>query len=269
MNLFPIGLAALVSAGAGAEQAAAAGPWQVEKADWDCTVLLREQGARPRWLALGTTPGSGMVRLVMADPAWGGRDAAKAAAMPFILDPGGPVAAREKPRPIRIGGEAAVEQAGIDHSVLAAFATTRSVRLEKNGRTAARMDLAEPASAVRALRECEDGMLRQWGVDTAARAALGRLPKPAGAGAITWFRWEEYPEAAVRTGASGTVLTRIRVDRFGAVGGCTVVVSSGHTSLDRQTCESILKRARFEPALDSSGTAVASEYIARTVWRAQ
>ncbi|MGZ8979069.1 MAG: energy transducer TonB, partial [Allosphingosinicella sp.] len=255
MDLLPIAFAAL-ALGPGTEEGPT-GPWRVERADSHCTLIRQEPGARPLHLTLEMTPGTGQIRIMAADPAWSDRDAAKAAAMPFLLDPGGPVVG-EKARPVRNLAGAGVELAGIDQAFLATFAEARSIRLERDGRTPFRVQLPEIAAAVSALRDCEEDSLRQWGVDTAARAALRRLPKPAGAGAITWFRWQEYPDAAVIAGASGTVVTRIAVDSAGGAKSCTVVVSAGHPALDKRTCQSILKRARFEPALDSAGKAVRS-----------
>jgi protein TonB len=47
----------------------------------------------------------------------------------------------------------------------------------------------------------------------------------------------------------------------GRVGGCTVVRSSGHASLDETTCRLIERRFRYRPALDASGRPTsATEY---------
>jgi TonB family protein len=267
MNILPAALAAL-TLGDAAPEPAPAGPWRVERIDSRCTLIREEAGARPRFLALETTPGSGVIRLIAADPGWSGFSPAEAAAMRFILEPGDPVAG-ERVGPIRKPAGAGVELNSVDWSFLGAFASAGAIRMEGKGRSPVRLELAGASSAVRALRHCEEDSLRQWGIDTGARAGLRRLPKPAGAGAISWFRWEEYPEEAVRARASGTAVARVAVDAAGRPANCSVVVSAGHPSLDSLTCKSILKRARFEPALDAAGKAVRSDYFARTVWRTQ
>jgi TonB family protein len=210
-------------------------------------------------------PGAGVVRIVVTDPAWSARDSARAAAMKLFLDPGGPVEI-DKVRPIPSADGRGVEMAE-DHSFLTALASARSIRLERKGRIAFRAELPDSAGAVRALLDCEEGALREWGFDIAARAALSRLPRPAGVGAVSWFRWQDYPEEAVLARASGMVVARISVDSSGRAAACAVVVGAGHASLDRRTCQSIMERARFEPALDSKGKPVGSEYIVRTVWQ--
>lgn len=267
MSLLPVAFAAFALGGTGGESEPS-DPWRVERIEHRCTLFRQEDGARPVLLTLDTTPGSGLIRLIVADPGWSEQAAAEAAGMSFLLDPGGPVAG-ERARPIRNPAGAGVELTGIDQSFLAAFAAAGSIRLQGNGKTPLRLKLADASAAVRALRDCEEQGLRHWGVDTAARSALVRLPKPAGAGAIEWFRWQEYPKEAIRARASGTVVTRVTVGPTGRATNCTIVVGAGHPALDKRTCESILKRARFDPALDAAGKAVRSDYIARTVWRTE
>jgi TonB family protein len=265
MNLLQIAFAALTASGAGAPEASA-GSWKVERIDSQCTLFRQETGARPTFLALQTLPGSGLIRLIVADPAWSDTAAVEAASSSVLLDNGGAVTG-EKARPVHTPAGAGVEMTGIDQSVLATIAAAGSIRLEGKGKTRFLMKLPHAAAAVGEFRDCEAGSLREWGVDTVARAGLRRLPKPAGAGIIEWFRWQDYPHEAVRARISGTVVARIAVSVSGAATDCAVAVTSGHRALDERTCKSILKRARFEPALDSAGKAVRSDYVIRAVWR--
>jgi TonB family protein len=265
MNLLSIVFAVLAASGAGAGEAPS-GSWRVERIDSHCILLGPGPGPKPQLLTIKTTPGSGLLQLAVTDPSWSYREASRAAQMQFVLDPGGPVTG-ERAIPVRNSAGAGVEISGIDPSFLAAFAEAASIRLEQKGKVLFRAQLSDAPAWVRAFRDCEDDSLRQWGVDVAARTALTRLPKPAGAGAIGWFRWQEFPQEASKPGTSGTTIARIAVDAAGRPASCAVAVSAGHPALDRTTCWSILKRARFEPALDSAGKAIDSEYILRTVWR--
>lgn len=259
-------LLAAMSLAAQVAEAAPAAPWQIERGEWRCALSWTGPDAKAQRLTLDTTPGSGLLRLAATDPAWGDQAAGKAAAMPFLLDPGGPVAGERK-RALSSFAGGSVELSGIEPTFLAALAQARSIRLEEKGKTPFGLGLPDAAAAVRAFRDCEESRLRDWGVDTAARAALGRLPRPAGAGAVEWFRWQEYPREAARAGVGGTAVARITVSPAGSPADCAIVVSARHPALDALTCQSIVKRARFEPALDSAGKAVRSEYILRTSWR--
>ena len=56
------------------------------------------------------------------------------------------------------------------------------------------------------------------------------------------------------------------VDPTGRVTGCNVTTSSGSLSLDLATCSIIQRRARFTPAQDGAGRAVADRVQARIRW---
>ena len=64
---------------------------------------------------------------------------------------------------------------------------------------------------------------------------------------------KDYPRSALQARAQGNVAVRYTILPDGRVGGCTVVRSSGHPSLDEITCRLIEKRFRYRPALDASG----------------
>jgi protein TonB len=66
----------------------------------------------------------------------------------------------------------------------------------------------------------------------------------------------DYPGAAWRAGAGGTVHIRFVVGRDGRVDDCSVTRSSGRGDLDSTTCRLIKRRFRYEPARDSQGKPV-------------
>lgn len=69
----------------------------------------------------------------------------------------------------------------------------------------------------------------------------------------SWYRFTDYPEAAIRAGRQGYVTVAFEVLPSGRVGKCKVVRSSGSSQLDSIPCRLIRKRARFEPARDPAG----------------
>ncbi len=78
---------------------------------------------------------------------------------------------------------------------------------------------------------------------------------------------DDYPKVSQRNGDEGTVVVEASVDRDGLVSSCRIKSSSGHVALDEQTCALFRARARFEPARDRRGRAVASTYERMVVWR--
>ncbi|MBC9031961.1 energy transducer TonB [Sphingomonas sp. JC676] len=67
------------------------------------------------------------------------------------------------------------------------------------------------------------------------------------------IRDADYPRAAARVGASGTVYLRFIVDVRGRVTDCTVTRSSGHAALDNATCRLIRKRFAISRARTRRG----------------
>ena len=77
----------------------------------------------------------------------------------------------------------------------------------------------------------------------------------------------DYPVAAARTDAQGSVLMQLAVDADGRVSGCTIIASSGSAVLDNEACRLTRERARFEPAADNSGKPVPSHFKQLVTWR--
>ncbi|MBV9929603.1 MAG: energy transducer TonB [Alphaproteobacteria bacterium] len=77
----------------------------------------------------------------------------------------------------------------------------------------------------------------------------------------------DYPSDAVRREEQGATRFRLAVGPDGRVTGCTVTASSGSAALDSATCRLMKSRARFAPARDSTGNAVADAVTSTIVWR--
>lgn len=78
---------------------------------------------------------------------------------------------------------------------------------------------------------------------------------------------DDYPTAAVMAEEEGSVEVVLKVDAKGDLADCVVITSSGSAALDAQTCRLFWLRAKFEPARDASGKAVAGAFSQRITWR--
>jgi TonB family protein len=94
-------------------------------------------------------------------------------------------------------------------------------------------------------------------------------PRPASGNLTGLFTANDYPREALRKEEQGTTAVRLDIDERGRIRTCTVLDSSGSASLDRATCNVLTRRARFSPALDSAGRAVADTHVQRISWRLQ
>jgi len=115
------------------------------------------------------------------------------------------------------------------------------------------------------LKECEAGLLEEWGLSRPAQQSLKSFPQPKAEPAAYFFD-EDYPTKAVQSGAIGAIQARITVNTDGRPVDCHIMQTSGHKDLDDATCVIFVKRARFEPARDKSGNAVVSPYVFRVTW---
>lgn len=82
-----------------------------------------------------------------------------------------------------------------------------------------------------------------------------------------WANTNDYPTKALAEQREGTTGFKLSIDASGVPLSCTVAQSSGHADLDEATCSNIMRRARFYPAQDDKGAAVAGEYSSRVRWR--
>jgi TonB family protein len=100
----------------------------------------------------------------------------------------------------------------------------------------------------------------------AAAVAAANASKPVPIDPQSWFVNDDYPADAIRAEKQGKVGYRLDVDAAGAVTGCTIIASSGSALLDAPTCELLRKRARFQPARDRNGRAIASAWNSALKW---
>jgi protein TonB len=77
---------------------------------------------------------------------------------------------------------------------------------------------------------------------------------------------EDYPAAARAQGIRGTTRVELDVAATGRITACRVAVSSGAAILDAATCRLLSSRARFAPARDGAGQAVAGTVEASLSW---
>jgi protein TonB len=63
----------------------------------------------------------------------------------------------------------------------------------------------------------------------------------------------DYPQAAEGSGVRGIVAVTLTIGPDGRIRSCAIRQSSGVPLLDEQTCNTLRRRARFTPAMDSNG----------------
>ncbi|MEQ1687768.1 MAG: TonB family protein [Sphingopyxis sp.] len=83
----------------------------------------------------------------------------------------------------------------------------------------------------------------------------------------SWVTTDDYPSSAQREGAEGVTGTRLSISAEGRVTNCDVTSSSGNSALDQAACRNLIRRARYEPALDRDGNPTSGVATKRVRWQ--
>lgn len=246
----------------GAASAPAAAPdpipadrWIVNWGEQGCYLMRRTERWPTAIFLLRTVPGSRRWDVVLIGSAW-------TRGSTISWQPSGEALPRHSHVERTTAGDALVIYAR-PPSFLETVAAAQSIRVERNGRILLEIPFPEAAQAVAALRQCEIGVLRDWGIDPVAYAAI-RVPPRGDIAAVVSDA--DYPPEAVRAGFSGRTVVRLIIDADGRVSDCATVASSGHAILDTRTCEIYRRRLRLTPATGADGTPTAAALVTTLRW---
>lgn len=98
-------------------------------------------------------------------------------------------------------------------------------------------------------------------------AILAASPSQAAVMQGGWISDADYPVSALQSGQQGAVQVRFLVNTAGAVSECKVAATSGSPALDARSCEIVVQRFRFKPAMDGSGKAVEEWRSQKVSWK--
>lgn len=115
------------------------------------------------------------------------------------------------------------------------------------------------------LRDCNDWLLGQWGIDVEKHRHLTRRAAPTGAPS-DWFRSADYPKNMLNELRTGLVYFRLLVDPDGTISDCTIQRSPMPVEFAVRTCEVVKQRGSFVPALDADGEPIRSYWLGAVRW---
>ena len=78
---------------------------------------------------------------------------------------------------------------------------------------------------------------------------------------------DDYPPSAARNNEEGQVVFILDISAEGRVTNCTVTLSSGSAALDSATCRIMRSRARYTPARNLRGEAIAGRDQGAVRWQ--
>jgi len=113
-----------------------------------------------------------------------------------------------------------------------------------------------------AFRQCTADLVRSWNLDPATMANLRSGPLPLTSPG-TWITSQDYPTEPLRKGNQALVNFRLIIDEAGKVASCSIQRATQGPAFEKLTCDKVMKRARFKPAIDATGKPVSSYYLNR------
>ncbi|MFC4291241.1 energy transducer TonB [Sphingorhabdus arenilitoris] len=106
--------------------------------------------------------------------------------------------------------------------------------------------------AFAAMDQCIDNLITYWGIDPEKHRTLTRYAVPA-SNPGNWVRADDYPRDMLFSGQAAIVEFRLNVGSDGQPSACNIQATTRPKEFDDAVCKSLMKRASFEPALDSAG----------------
>lgn len=86
-------------------------------------------------------------------------------------------------------------------------------------------------------------------------------------GPTGWITTNDYSRSDLVREREGTAGYRLVIGSDGRVDACEITRSSGHATLDRNTCRLIESRARFDPATNNRGERTVGTYTGSVTWQ--
>lgn len=114
------------------------------------------------------------------------------------------------------------------------------------------------------MRQCTSALVQSWGLDPEEQRLLSRRLEPIAL--ETWGNQIRDGSAVGNDGRQARVNFRLIVDRNGVPSDCKVLRSYNEPAFDAAACRMLKRIARFKPALDRSGTPVASYFTSTVIW---
>lgn len=272
MRIAPLGIAlCLFQAPAAAAPTAAApnlaGKWAVDFGERSCSLVRMPEAGATMKLEIQMQPAGEAPSFLFGDPTLRDDFVDRESEAALVMMPSGKrFAGKAFPlgRAMRAGHGLALFD--LEPEVTDALARAEGLALEVGGKRLVTLRFSGADRAVELFRQCDDNLLRAWGVDPVALRALRKRPQAIGGNMARWVHSTDYPLEAIRQNASGTTVMRFMVGTDGRPSDCTVMASSGHKSLDRVSCAVIMERGTFEPAMGPDGQPVEAPVITRLNW---
>lgn len=117
-----------------------------------------------------------------------------------------------------------------------------------------------------ALNTCSEELLLHWGLDVERHRTISSKPVPTKSPG-QWITANAYPDRALMRGEQAIIYFRLMVDADGQPESCHIQQSGYSKEFDEAVCGSLMKNARFKPALDAEGKPMKSYFRTTVIFK--
>jgi len=135
----------------------------------------------------------------------------------------------------------------------------RYLRVGKPLRKPVALETGSMRAPSAALDTCIDNLLISWGVDVEKHKTLSQNAKPLQSPG-KWIVSSDYPLDMLSAGQPALVNFRLSIGANGVPTACYIQSTTRPKEFDNAVCKSVMRRARFSPAIDAQGQPLASYY---------
>jgi Gram-negative bacterial TonB protein C-terminal len=135
----------------------------------------------------------------------------------------------------------------------------KSLSVGKPLRQTVILEIGPMQKPLEALAKCVDDLMTTWGIDVDRHKTLSEPVKPLTSPG-DWIVSRDYPIKMLSAGQPAIVEFRLSVGPDGKPGSCHIQSTTRPKDFDAAVCDSLMRRARFAPALDAEGKPIVSYY---------
>lgn len=130
-----------------------------------------------------------------------------------------------------------------------------------------RLQTGNLENAFAALNQCVSDLVVTWGLDPAQQETIVKPPHVKGMEEVARRIVRHYPGVLERWSVEGDIAVRVMVSPAGRAVDCHIVKVVSDEDFGAQVCREFLRNARYEPARDAEGNAVASYLFTNISYR--
>ncbi|MHA6720845.1 energy transducer TonB [Sphingomonas sp. RS6] len=144
-------------------------------------------------------------------------------------------------------------------------ASVTGMDVKPYGKRSFHLEFGNLAKPFAALQTCTEQLIETWGFDPKVQLSLQKPPEPKAVPSI-WLTPDDYPDKASRDGYSGLLQFRLNVDADGNVSSCHILARTEPDLFATPTCRAMMRKAKFDPAIDANGNPVASYFVSSVLY---